>query len=413
MRKKILILGGGFGGVYTAHYLLKLLKLEEAEITLVSKNNFFLFVPMLHEVATGNIRVHNVVHPIREILRGKNFKFFKSTINEIDLNKKKVKTTVGDFDYDYLVVSLGSQTNYYGMPGSENCLTLKGLHDAYHIRNHVIDMFEQAFTTRDKKEQEKLLTFVVVGGGPTGVELVAELADWIFKNFKKEYEDCLDYSKVHLKLLNPGDKVLKGVNEHLRDFTMKTLKKKGVDLVMGAKAKAVGKDFVEYDHNGKKKKLPASTIIWTAGVRPIDIEVKGVERERGIFPVDSCLRVEGFDNVYALGDMAGYINPKTGNRPPPTAQLAHKASKVVARNIAAAVKGKEQKPFIYKSGGFLASLGKGQAIAHVNGLKFHGFFAWWLWRTIYLSKLIGFENKLRVAIDWTFDLFFTRDTSQV
>ncbi len=410
--KKILILGGGFGGIYTAHYLLRELRKEEARVTLINESNYFLFVPMLHEVATGNIRVHNIVEPIRQILDGENFRFCKATVNSINLESEVVNTNVGEFDYDILVNALGSETNFFGLEGKEHALTLKDLDDAYKMRRHIINKFEEANVKEDKEARIDCLTFVVVGGGPTGVELSCEISELIHNNFAKEYPN-VNMDEVSVHLIDPNDKVLKGIDEKLRDKAMNILERKGINLHMGGLAQEVGESYVKFEQDDEEKKLTAGTIIWTAGVKPRDMPVKGVEKERGALPVNSNLQVEGYEDVYALGDFASYENPKNGQHPPPTAQLAQQQAKAVSTNILNSLRGRDLESFEFESKGFLASMGNGQAIAKIGPVRFYGFPAWWMWRTIYLSKLIGLENKFRVMLDWTFDLFFSRDSSEI
>lgn len=402
----IVILGGGFGGVYTAHELLK--RRDDVTVTLISEHNYFLFVPMLHEVATGNIRVPNVVEPIREILHGESFQFIRSTVESVDFDAKEVSTSDGMVSYDKVVVALGSQTNFYGVDGSENVYTLKSLEDAYRLRNHVIDLHEDS-VKQSGEAVKQCMQLVIVGGGPTGVELACELADWTDRLHACYPELETPFS---ISLLDPNEKVLNGVDERLRDHAMRVLDNKGVDLVMGARATEVEESSVSYIVDDVEESIDSRTVVWTAGVKPVDVPMKGVSRERGRLPIDQALRIEGVDDAFALGDIADYANPD-GSRPPVTAQLAYQQAFTAAANVGRAVDGDALEPFVYQNKGFLASLGNHQAIADIHGFRFTGFFAWWLWRTIYLTKLVGLQNKLRVVLDWTFDLFFPRDTSRL
>ncbi|HLD02200.1 MAG TPA: NAD(P)/FAD-dependent oxidoreductase [Candidatus Nanoarchaeia archaeon] len=407
--KKIVIIGGGFGGIYTAKHLIKKLK-DEAHITLIDKKNYFLFSPMLHEVATGGLNRSHIVQPIRAILRGKNFDFMKCNVNSIDFKKKEVTSEKGKINYDYLVIAIGAKPNFYGIPGAEEySIPLKENSDAGRIKSKVIECFELAEKTKDQKLRKKLLTFVIVGAGPTGVELAGELAEFTHQNLKSNYND-LQVHDAKIFLLQKGDKIIPMMDSRSIEKAMRRLNDKRVIVKLNCGVNKVTKEGVALDCN---EFIETSTIIWTGGVKPntLSLNLKIID-EKGHLHVDEYLQVRNASNAYALGDCAFSVNPD-GKQVPALAQAAVKQAKVVADNLIADVKGGEKKKFRFKSSGLLVSIGQRFAVANIHGIDFSGFFAWWLWRTIYLSKLVGFANKFRVAYDWTLRLFSARDTTQL
>ena len=407
------MLGGGFGGVYTALHLERTLaKRAGVEITLVSRENFFLFTPMLHEVAASDLDITHIVSPLRTLL--KRTAIFIGDIQSIDLDARHVRVAHGfephehDLPYDYLVVALGSMTNFYGLPGLEQrALTMKTLGDAIHLKNRVIATLEEA-DTECASWNDGLLTFVVAGGGFAGVETIAGLNDFVREALK--FYPRLTPDRVRMVLVHAGPLILPELGEKLGAFAQRQLADRGIDIVTEAKVSGVTDQAVTLADG---RQIPSRLVVWTAGTSPHPlIHDLPCRLDRGRIVVDETLAVPGRDGVWALGDCAIVPDRRTGRPHPPTAQHALREARTVAINIAAHLIGRPARPFAFRTIGQLAAIGRRTGVGRVFGINFSGFFAWWLWRTIYLSKLPRFEKKCRVAIDWTLDLIFSKDFVQ-
>lgn len=410
--KNIVVLGSGFGGVYTLKYLRKYLgRNKNVIVTLISRDSFFLFTPLLHEVATGNILPNNAIEPIRGVLRRYFDEFYLADVKSVSFKDKKVVTSNGEIKYDTLVMALGAGSNFYGVKGAEkNCFVLKTVEDALRLKSHILTRFEIASKCDNKKEVEQLLQFVVIGGGPTGVELTAEISDLIHNTFKKFFDESL-VSKASIYLVHKMDKLVPNFSEYFSENSLKVLTKKHkVNVLLGVGANEIGEDFVELD-NGEK--LLSDTVIWSAGVyaNSVKSDLNFETDNMGAITVNEFSHLENDESVFVVGDMASFIDP-SGKPLASTAQVATRQAKLVAHNISAQYFGKRLKPFEYKHSGTLLSLGSWRALAEIGPIRFKGAFAWWLWRTIYLSKLISFRKRIKVAIDWTVGIFSTRDISE-
>jgi NADH dehydrogenase len=411
---RILILGGGFGGVYTARYLDKMLGRDrDIEITLVNRENFFLFTPMLHEVAASDLEITNIVNPIRELVR--HVKFFCGDVDSIDLQNKRVTVSHGygrhshDLPYDHLVLALGSTTNFFKLPGvEENAVTMKSLGDAIRLRNILISHLEEADTECASDDREGLMTFVVAGGGFAGIETIGSVNDLVRDAFK--FYRHIDPKSVRVIVVHPGDVILPELGPELGAYAAKKLSAKGIEIRTNCKVVHADSTSITLSDGTI---IPTRTLIWTAGTSPhMLLSTLPCEREKGRIRVNEFLEVEKWPGVWALGDCALIPDPLTGGFHPPTAQHAIREGKTLATNIVAAIRGGEKRPFRFRTIGQLASIGHRTGVAKVFGIKFSGFVAWWLWRTIYLSKLPRFEKKLRVALAWTLDLLFPKDLVQ-
>jgi len=407
--KRILILGGGFGGLYAALRLEKLMAQRlELEVTLVTRENYFLFTPMLPEVAAGDLELNTIVNPLRKLL--KRVKTFVGTIEAIDLQGQQVAVSHGghshDLPYDQLVLALGDGTNFFNLPGVEDsCLTLKTLGDAVAIRNQLITHLEEANSECAAGKRQPLLTFIVAGGGFAGVETLGGINDFMREAIR--FYPSLRPEYLRFILVTPDEVILPELNRKLGLYAQRKLAARGVEIITHAKVTAMGDGVVELT-NGDK--ILANTLIWTAGTAPNPL-ITGLPlpKRNGRIAVDECLAVEGWPGVWAVGDCASVCNP-AGGFYPPTAQHALREGDIVARNVAATLYGRpKRKPFRYTSLGQLAAIGRRTGVANILGLNFSGFIAWWLWRTVYLSKLPRLEKKVRVAMDWTLDLCFTKD----
>lgn len=411
-RTRVVIVGAGFGGLHAALRLEKLFARDHGvEITLVSDENFLLFTPMLPEVPSGSIEAKHIVSPIRASLR--NATFQQSAVYAIDLQKRVVrlahcgKCPSRELEFEHLVLALGSVTNFYDLPGvAEHAFPMKTLGDAMMLRNHIIDLFEHADLESDPELRKAMLTFVVCGGGFAGAETVAELRDFAYT--ARRYYRNVRPEEVRVILVHAGPRIMPEINEALASYALGLLQKRGVQVLLNTGIRGATAGFVELTDG---EAVPTRTLIWTAGVfaSPLLAALPCERNKRGQIIVDEYLAVPGVAGVWALGDCAEIPNPTSGRPHPPTAQHGVREGRTVAANVAAAIRGGKQTPFSYKPLGMLAVLGRRSAVAEILGFKFSGFFAWWLWRTVYLFKLPGLERKLRVAMDWTLDLFFPRD----
>ncbi len=411
-KKKIVILGTGFGGIYTFLHLKKHLCDINAEITLVGKTNYFLFTPMLHEVATGGLNQEHIVESVRSIIKGSNAKFIQTSINSIDLTNKVVDTECCPLPYDYLVIATGADTNTFGIQGvTEWCLDLKDLSDASKLRNLFIETFETASKEPQIEEQKKLLSFAIVGGGATGVELAAEVSELFFETMDKYYPQ-INNGTASVKLLSATSELLLQFDPELRKRALDSLQKKNVEVLLNSQVTKVEEDGFILS-NGDR--IPATHKIWVAGVKPntpkFDVEVELDKAKRLVTNGD--LRVKGRNEVFAIGDVAS-VQDKDGKALPMLAQVAVKQAKTVAENIAILCKGGSDplSNFEYESSGSLVSLGQKDALGDLWGLKLHGPHIWWLWRTVYLMKMTSFKKMFKVAVDWTVNLFYPRDITK-
>jgi NADH dehydrogenase len=412
--KKIVILGGGFGGLYVATELEKCLAADrDVEVTLVNRENFFLFTPMLHEVAASDLDLSNIVNPVRKLLR--RVHFFAADVEAADVVRKKVTVSHGtdhhhhELDYDYLVIALGSITNFFNLPGlEERALTMKSLGDAIHLRNRLIAFLEEADTECASEVRQPLMTFVVAGGGFAGVETIAGINDFVREALK--FYPNLSRDVVRMVLVHPGQVILPELGEKLGSYAQKKLAARGVEIRVNTKVTGVSDAAVELSDGTM---IRAKTLVWTAGTSPNMLLAKlPCKKDRGRLHVNEYLEVTDWPGVWALGDCANVPDLTTGQYCPPTAQHALREGKVVAQNIAAEIRGGKKKAFSFATIGQLAAIGRRTGVARILGVNFSGFIAWFLWRTIYLSKLPRFEKKLRVALDWTLDLLFTKDLVQ-
>ena len=411
--KRILILGGGFAGLTVAMELeKKLVRNSSVEVTLINRDNFSLFTPMLHEVAASDLDLTTIVNPVRKVLR--HVHFFAGQVEQIDLGQKTVVVSHG-FDrhrhtlpFDLLVIGLGSVTNLYGISGlEEHALTMKTLGDAMRLRNHIIAHLEEA-DSECSLVKGPLLTFVVAGGGFAGVETVAGINDFARKalrSYPRLSEDMLRIVLVH-----PGSAILPELGDRLGAYAQKKLASRKVEIRLNTKVEGFSGKAVKLTDGTT---IPTNTLVWTAGISPNPLlESLPCAKERGRLLVAQSLELPNWPGVWALGDCAAIPDGQTGKFHPPTAQHAFRQAKTVAHNVTAFVKGTKKKDFNFSTVAQLAAIGQRTGVANILGRNFSGFFAWWLWRTIYLSKLPRFEKKLRVAFDWTLDLIFSKDLVQ-
>jgi NADH dehydrogenase len=412
---RVLILGSGFGGAYVLRRLVPALnKNENVRTTMISDENFLLFSPLLHEVAMGRIESRHVAYPVRRLQWRDRFDFIQAAVRHIDLAGEKVETDVGTFGYDYLVLALGSVADLSGLkdPAQKTSVfTLKTLYDSRLIRNHVIRLFEKASIETGTERQKQLLTFIVSGAGYIGLQLVTELRDFINHSLKKYYKP-VDTNNIRIILVEKEAGLMPEIDARLGAYALKQLRNKSIEVRFGSRLTRVWDDRVEI--NGKEI-IPTATVIWLSGqvasprIAELDVPKDDIGRVR----VNANMEVEGFPSVYALGDCAHFEDPATGRPAPRRAHITVRQAKTVARNILAAIRGREKRPYRYTRPPDLVSLGVSRAMFRWRRLRLFGWPARLLWLGAYALLVTGTYNRVRIIIDWTSAIFFGRDTSYI
>ena len=412
---RVVIAGGGFAGLSAAMYLDKTLaRCGAVEVTLISRENFILFTPMLHEVAAGDLDPGDIVNPIRRIVR--RIKFVEAEVQRIDLSTRRIHCVGGvarlplEFEFDHLLLTPGSETNFFDLPGgSEWAVTMKSLSDAALLRNRVLALLEEATLQSDPAARRQLLTFVTAGGGFAGTETTGAINDFV-RDTVRYYPD-LNERLIRVVVIQPGDLLLPELGEELGRYAERKLCERKVEVIKGARVASYDGSLVRLSDG---QPIPASTLIWTAGVKPSAIIASlPCHKERGRLVVDEFLSVPGVPGLWAAGDCAAVPVSETGEFHPPTAQHGLRQGLIAARNIKAAILGRPLTPFIFSTMGQLATIGRRTGVATVFGLRFSGFIAWSLWRAVYLMKLPRLTKKLRVTVSWILDLFFAREIEQM
>jgi NADH:ubiquinone reductase (H+-translocating) len=413
---QILILGAGFAGVATARGLERCLRADEAEIAIVGRDNFSLFTPMLPEVSAGGLETRHIVTPVRAELHRSRFVLGDVIAIDLDARAVEVQHSITGakqtLTYDQLVMALGSVTSTFGIPGvAEHALPLKTLEDAERLRNRVIASLELADVTSDPVERKRLLTYVIVGGGYTGAEGAGELID-LFRSITPYYTS-IALGDVRIVLIEAGPVLLAGLPEAMGRYTQKNLVSRGIELHLGDAVTSLDDRAI---HLAGGTVIPTATVLWSAGVRPTPVlQNLPLEHARnGGIIVGRDFSVPGRPGVWALGDCAWIPMKTPGEWYPMTAQHAIREGPALAHNIAAVLHGKPTHPFDFTALGTMASLGARRGVASMaNGLVITGFPAWFIWRTYYLSRLPGFDRKVRVALDWLLGLIFRRDIAEL
>lgn len=409
--KKILILGSGFGGTYVFRHLIPSLnRNENVEITMVSNENYFLFSPLLHEVAMGKVETRHIAFPIRRLHWKDRFNFVQDTVEKIDLKERRVFTTSGMYEYDYLVLALGSITDTSELKSlSGNTFTLKTLHDSILIRNHIIGVFERAAAETDPEKQKQLLTFVVCGAGYTGVQVVTELRDFIYRHLLKFYR-TIERDKVKIILVEAEPQVLAGLPEKLRAYALRQLQQMNIELRLNSLVTDVRGLSVEVNHS---EKIDTHTLLWMAGIaanpRVGELDVR--KDSLGRISVNRYLAVPEAPEVYAVGDCAHFEDPETGQPIPPRAHTSVRQARVVAHNILAELRGWDKRPYQYSHNAEMVSLGSSKAVFRFHNLLVRGLLARLIWIVGYAFLITGTYNRIRVLTDWGLSLLFGRDTT--
>ncbi|HKA57762.1 MAG TPA: NAD(P)/FAD-dependent oxidoreductase [Gemmatimonadales bacterium] len=396
----VVIVGGGFGGLNAA----RALRRAPVNVLLLDRNNYHLFQPLLYQVATAGLEPEEIARPVRAILRDqKNFDFRLVEVSGVDFTQRRLDTSAGPVAYDYLILSHGSQTNFFGLESMrQHGFGLKDIPDALRIRNHVLTCFEQAMLETDPERRRAKLTFIVVGGGPTGVEMAGALSELIRLVLVKDYPR-LNIKDVRILLLEATDKILAALPERLREAAVKTLWRKWIEVRFSA---------VVTDYDGELVRLksgeviPARTVIWAAGVQaaPLNAHLGLTPGRQGRIAVEPTLQLHSHPEVFIIGD-AAYLD-ENSQPLPMVAPVAIQMGRHVALNIRNALRSKPLVPFHYRDQGTLATIGRNAAVADVYGIRAKGFPAWVLWLGIHIVQLIGFRNKLFVLLNWAWDYFF-------
>jgi len=398
---QVVIVGAGFGGLETAQKLAR----APVEITLIDRHNYHLFQPLLYQIAIAGLVPSQIAYPLRTIFRNqKNLTFQMGEVTSIDFASRFIRTNGSVIAYDYLVLAIGGQVNFFGVTGAEeNAFQLKSIESATGTRNHLLSMLEQASREVEVEKRKALLTFVVVGAGPTGVETAGALAELITHVVTKDYPH-MDLTDVRVLLLEATGNVMAAYPPELRKATMKLLEDKGVEILLNTRLT---------NYNGQTVTLAdgvqidTHTLIWTAGVRSAELtDHLGVQQAASKrIRVDPTLQLPQRPEVFVIGD-AAYLEDGKGESLPMLATVAQQEAKVAAQNIQKLLKGETLEPFQYRDPGLLATIGRNAAVARIWGLSFSGFIAWMIWVWLHIYRLIGFRNRLTVLINWAWDYIF-------
>jgi NADH dehydrogenase len=409
---RILVLGGGFGGVATTRHLERLCdRHRDIEITLVSRENFFVITPLLFEACSGRLELRHCAQPIRPALR--RARFIEATADTVDVEHRVARAVAPDggtyeLPYDQLVVALGAATNEALIPGSPAAFTFKTMADALLLRNHVIEQFERADAASDQVLRRRSLTLVVIGGGLVGVELLGELTAFAVDVLR--YYPRLRRDELRFYLFEAGSRILPEIDPPLADVATRVLKRRGADIRASTPVRAIEPGRVHL----ATETIDASTIVLAAGIVPnvAAARMPVAHDQKGRIAVDATMRSRSHPEVWALGDCASIPGPD-GRPYPALAQHAVREARQLARNVAAVTAGRAPAPFIFRPLGTMASLGHSRAVAKVFGLRLTGFPAWWVRRTYYLLQMPRWDRRFRIVLDWTVALFFRPDITKV
>mgnify|MGYP001118730952 CR=1 FL=1 len=415
-KPRIVIVGGGFGGIELAKGLRKL----DVQVILFDRYNHHTFQPLLYQVATSGLETGSIVYPFRKSFnRQKNFYFRLGEVTHIDADNNLVETSIGSIRYDHLVIATGATTNYYGMKDIEkNSVPLKEISDSILLRNKIIKNFENALLTSDDEVRNSYMDYVIVGGGPTGVEVAGALAELKKHVFPKDYRE-LDLLEMDIHLIEAGPRLLGAMSEKSGEKAQQFLEKMGVKVHLNAMVKSYDGYTVKFAQKGdeeqedEQQELISKTLVWAAGVKgsPID----GIQMESFVggnrLKVNQFNQVEGYENIYAIGDIAAMIDEDTPRGHPMMAPPAMQQGRHLAKNFKFMLQNKPLKPFKYYDKGSMATIGRNKAVVEMRGgQKTQGFIAWMIWMFVHLMYLVGFRNRIVVFINW-FMSYFSYDKS--
>lgn len=397
---RIVIIGGGFAGIALA----KELRNKKVQVVLLDKHNYNTFQPLLYQVATGGLEAGSIAFPIRKVIQEYDDFYFRLTnVQEIDTKNKKIIAEIGELNYDYLVMATGSKTNYFGNKEMKrNSMAMKTIPQSLNIRSLVLENFEQAVFTKDIEEQNSLINFVLVGGGPTGVELAGALAEMKKAILQKDYPD-LDIAKMEINLIQSGDRILNTMSEKSSQAAEKFLLELGVKIWKNVRVTHYDGRIITTNSD---LSFDTATVIWTAGVQgavvsglKADSLIEKVERIR----VNQYNQVKGYDDIFAVGDIASMETEAYPEGHPMMAQPALQQGKLLGKNIIRFIHQQEMEAFEYKDKGSMATIGRNKAVVDLPNCHFSGVFAWFVWMFVHLFSLIGFKNKAVVFLNWVYN----------
>lgn len=397
---RVVIIGGGFAGISLARQLAN----KELQVVLLDRHNYHTFQPLLYQVSTGGLEPDSIAYPIRKVLTDfPNFHFRLANVDEIVPEKNTVHSDIGKLKYDHLIVATGSKTNYFGNKQIEKyAMPMKTVPESLNLRSMILENFEQALLTSDINERNALMNFVIVGGGPTGVELAGALAEIKKGILPKDYPD-LDIRQMQINLVQGSNRLLDAMSENASKKAEEFLQKLGVNIWKGS-------HITDYDGmlatTNSDLTFETATLIWAAGVMgnvPNGLDRKDLIARGNRVKVNEFNQVIGFENIFAIGDMAAMLSDEFPNGHPMMVQAAMQQGMAVGDNLVRKIKGKTMKPFVYKNKGSMATIGRNKAVVDLPNIRFQGVFAWFVWMYIHLYYLIGFRNRMVVFINWVYN----------
>jgi NADH dehydrogenase len=404
-QKRLVIIGGGFGGIEMA----KRLKNQDLQIVMLDKHNYHCFQPLLYQVATGGLEPGSIAYPLRKFMQEiPNGIFRLAEVRNVDTVAQKVHTDIGDLKYDYLVIATGSTTNFFKFPKevSGKMMQMKDIPQALNLRSFILENFEEALLTYDDSKKEELINISIVGGGPTGVELAGALGEMRATILPKDYPE-IDFTKMQIHLFESGDRLLGAMHPENSAKVLKYVKDFGVDVWLNTMVTDFDGDVLT---TADGKTIKSETLIWTAGVKGNPVEGFTPETIAGgnRISVDEYCKVKNYENIYAIGDVASMVLEDFPRGHPMVAPVAIQQGELVADNIIAQLKGKPAKPFVYFDKGSMATVGRNKAVMEAKGIKMGGFIAWLAWLFVHVMSLVGFRNKITVTLGWLYN-YFTYD----
>lgn len=398
---KVIIVGGGFGGIQLA----KRLKDKEVQILMLDRHNYHTFQPLLYQVATGGLEADSIAFPLRKIFKGQtNLIFRNADVLSVDPISNTIETTIGQFDFDYLVLATGSNTNFFGSRELEHyTMPMKTIPEALNLRSLLLQNLEEALIESNPAKKSAYLNFVVVGGGPTGVELSGALSELKRHVLKKDYPE-LDISTVNIYLIEGSNVVLGPMSEQAQRGAKDFLGEMGVNVITGVTVVSYNGDMIKLSNDVD---IPTKSVLWSAGVKgdfPDGIPSEKIVRG-GRIRVDAFNRIDGYENIFAIGDVASMITDSTPNGHPGVAPVAMQQGKLLSKNLIRIINREEPEPFKYFDKGSMATVGRNRAVVDIGKIRFQGIFAWFVWMFVHLMSLVGFRNKLVVFVNWMWSYF--------
>ncbi|WP_207427251.1 NAD(P)/FAD-dependent oxidoreductase [Pedobacter sp. SYSU D00535] len=398
---KVVIVGGGFGGIQLAKHLRE----KEVQVLMLDRHNYHTFQPLLYQVATGGLEADSIAFPLRKIFKGqKNFIFRNAEVSAIHPERKAIETNIGEFFYDYLVLATGSDSNFFGSKELEHyTMPMKTIPESLNLRSMILQNLEEALIEHDPIKKAGLLNFVVVGGGPTGVELSGALSELKRHVLKTDYPE-LDLSEVNIYLIEGSTELLGPMSAKSRRSAKDFLEEMGVQVLTDVRVSSYDGEVIKLSSG---EEIVTKNVLWSAGVKgevpagiPQDRIVRG-----GRIKVDEFNRIVGFQDIFAIGDVAAMMTEEYPNGHPGVAPAAIQQGKNLAKNLIRLINGEKMEPFKYRDKGSMATVGRNRAVVDIGKIHFHGIFAWFVWMFVHLMSLVGFRNKLVVLVNWIWSYF--------